>query len=49
MWPLEIVSIRRWRMHAGTTPTEPPVLHDHLELAADIYAVELEGRSSFAF
>jgi DNA-binding GntR family transcriptional regulator len=24
-------------------------LHDHLELAADIYAVELEGRSIFAF
>jgi DNA-binding GntR family transcriptional regulator len=25
------------------------VLHDHLELASDIYAVELEGRSIFAF
>ena len=24
-------------------------LHDHLELATDIYAVELEGRSIFAF
>ncbi len=24
-------------------------LHDHLELAADIYAVELKGRSIFAF
>ena len=25
------------------------VLHDHLELASDIYAVELKGRSIFAF
>ena len=24
-------------------------LHDHLETAADIYAVELKGRSIFAF
>jgi DNA-binding GntR family transcriptional regulator len=24
-------------------------LHDHLDLAADIYAVELKGRSIFAF
>jgi len=25
------------------------LLHDHLELASDIYAVELKGRSIFAF
>jgi DNA-binding GntR family transcriptional regulator len=25
------------------------VLHEHLELASDIYAVELKGRSIFAF
>jgi DNA-binding GntR family transcriptional regulator len=24
-------------------------LHDHLQLASDIYAVELKGRSIFAF
>jgi len=38
---------------AACTQHEPDraaaVLHDYLELAADIFAVELEGRSIFAF
>jgi DNA-binding GntR family transcriptional regulator len=33
--------------HAGDRAAR--ALHDHLELAADIYAVELKGRSIFAF
>jgi DNA-binding GntR family transcriptional regulator len=34
---------------AHDTARAEKALHDHLELAADIYAVELEGRSIFAF
>src|SRR5881409_3498062 len=44
---LDVQLVAACEEHDGVRAAQ--ALHDHLELAADIYAVELEGRSIFAF
>jgi DNA-binding GntR family transcriptional regulator len=44
---LDVELVTACEAHEGERAAK--ALHDHLELAADIYRVELEGRSIFAF
>jgi DNA-binding GntR family transcriptional regulator len=44
---LDVELLSACAAHDGVRAAQ--ALHDHLELAADIYAVELKGRSIFAF
>jgi DNA-binding GntR family transcriptional regulator len=44
---LDVALLSACEEHDGARAAQ--ALHDHLELAADIYAVELKGRSIFAF